>query len=249
MGELHLEVYVERMRREYGVDVEVGAPKVSYREAPTKGVDFDHKFKKQTGGSGQFAHIKGRIEPLESDAEENYEFVDKVVQGRIPKQYIPAVDKGFRDSLVKGPVAEFPVVSTRCILNDGAYHDVDSSEKSFHTCARECFRENFKKAAPVLLEPIMNVELECPESFQGAVVGDVTGRRGMITNTDIREGVSYINAEVPLAETFGYATDLRSMTQGQGTFTMELCKYARVPGNIQEDIVAEKKKEQLVGAK
>ncbi|WP_417732033.1 elongation factor G [Rosistilla oblonga] len=249
MGELHLDVYVERMRREYGVSVEVGAPKVSYREAPTKHVDFDHKFKKQTGGSGQFAHIKGSIEPIESDSEDSFEFEDKVVQGRIPKQYIPAVEKGFRDSLIKGPVAEFPVVGTRVTLTDGAYHDVDSSEKSFHTCARECFREYFKKASPVLLEPIMQVELECPESFQGAVVGDVTGRRGMITNTDIREGVSYISAEVPLAETFGYATDLRSMTQGQGTFTMELCKYAKVPGNIQEDIVNEKKNAQLVGSK
>ncbi|QDV71058.1 Elongation factor G [Rosistilla carotiformis] len=249
MGELHLDVYVERMRREYGVSVTVGAPKVSYREAPTKHVDFDHKFKKQTGGSGQFAHIKGSIEPIESDSEGSFEFEDKVVQGRIPKQYIPAVEKGFRESLIKGPVADFPVVGTRVTLTDGAYHDVDSSEKSFHTCARECFREYFKKASPVLLEPIMQVELECPESFQGAVVGDVTSRRGMITNTDIRDTVSYISAEVPLAETFGYATDLRSMTQGQGTFTMELCKYQRVPGNIQEDIVNEKKKADLVAAK
>ncbi|MEZ6089194.1 MAG: elongation factor G [Pirellulaceae bacterium] len=249
MGELHLDVYVERMRREYGVGVTVGAPKVSYREAPTKLVEFDHKFKKQTGGSGQFAHIKGSIEPIDSDSEGSFEFEDKVVQGRIPKQYIPAVEKGFRDSLQKGPVAEYPVVGTKVTLNDGAYHDVDSSEKSFHTCARECFREYFKKASPVLLEPIMQVELECPESFQGAVVGDVTSRRGMITNTDIRDNVSYISAEVPLAETFGYATDLRSMTQGQGTFTMELCKYQRVPGNIQEEIIADKKNAQLVGSK
>lgn len=249
MGELHLDVYVERMRREYGVDVEVGPPKVSYREAPTSRIDYDHKFKKQTGGSGQFAHIKGAIEPIDSDSEDSFEFEDNIVQGRIPRQYIPAVEKGFRDSLAKGPLAGYPVVGTKCILDDGAFHEVDSSEKSFHTCARECFRENFKKAKPVLLEPIMAVELECPESFQGTVVGDVTSRRGMITNTDIREGISYVTAEVPLAETFGYATDLRSMTQGQGTFTMELSKYEKVPGNVQEDIIADKKNQQLVGSK
>ena len=249
MGELHLEVYVERMRREYKVDVEVGAPKVSYREAPTKEVEFNHKFKKQTGGSGQYGHIVGTLSPTDSDSEDSFVFEDHVVGGRIPKQYIPAVEKGFRDSLGKGPVAEYPVVGTKIDLKDGTYHDVDSSEKSFYTCAQECFREYFKKAAPVLLEPIMKVEIECPESFQGTVVGDVISRRGLITSTDTRDSMSLIECEVPLAETFGYATDLRSMTQGQGTFTMELLKYQRTPSHVQEQIIEEKKKQQLVGAK
>ncbi len=249
MGELHLDVYVERMRREYKVEVEVGAPKVSYREAPTQAIEFNHKFKKQTGGSGQYGHVVGKLLPTESDSEGSFEFVDKVVGGRIPKQYIPAVEKGFRDSLTKGPIAEYPVVGTKIELEDGSYHDVDSSEKAFYTCAQECFREYFKKAGPVLLEPIMKVEIECPEDFQGTVVGNAISRRGLITSTESRDAVSYIEAEVPLAETFGYATDLRSMTQGQGTFTMELLAYRRTPSNVQEEIIAKKKEQQAVGAK
>lgn len=249
MGELHLDVYVERMKREYKVEVEVGAPKVSYRESPTRQVEFNYKHKKQTGGSGQYAHIVGKLSPIESSSEDSFEFDDHVVGGRIPKQYIPAIEKGFRDSLVKGPVAEFPVVGTRIDLDDGSYHEVDSSEKAFYTAAQGCFREYFNKAAPVLLEPIMNVEIECPEDFQGSVVGDVISRRGLITNTDVREGISIVNAEVPLAETFGYATDLRSMTQGQGTFSMEFATYRQVPASVQEEIIAAKKKAQLVGAK
>ncbi|QDT04104.1 Elongation factor G [Rubripirellula lacrimiformis] len=249
MGELHLDVYVERIRREYGVDIEVGAPKVSYRESPTKEVSFDYKHKKQSGGSGQFAHIKGKLMPIESDSEDSFEFEDHVTGGRIPKQYIPAIEKGFRDSLGKGPVAEYPVVGTRIDLEDGSFHEVDSSEKAFYTAAQGCFREYFKQAAPKLLEPIMNVEIECPEVFQGPVVGDVIKRRGLMTSTDVIEGNCVIKAEVPLGETFGYATDLRSMTQGQGTFTMELATYRQVPSNIQEDIIEAKKKADLVASK
>jgi elongation factor G len=249
MGELHLDIYVERIRREYNVDMIVGAPKVSYRESPTKAVSFDHKLKKQTGGSGQFAHIKGSLQPIDSDSQDSFVFDDKVVGGRIPKQFIPAVEKGFRDSLIKGPVAEFPVVGTMIVLEDGSYHDVDSSEKAFYNCAQGCFREYFKQASPKLLEPIMNVEIECPESFQGPVVGDVIRRRGVMTNTDNVGASCVIKAEVPLSETFGYATDLRSMTQGQGTFTMELCKYQQVPSNIQEDIIEAKRKADLVASK
>jgi elongation factor G len=249
MGELHLDVYVERMKREYKVEVEVGAPKVSYRESPTREVEFNYKHKKQTGGSGQYAHIVGKLSPIESASEDSFTFEDTVVGGRIPKQYIPAVEKGFRDSLVKGPVADYPVVGTKITLSDGSYHDVDSSEKAFYTAAQGCFREYFAKASPVLLEPIMNIEVECPESFQGPVVGDIISRRGLITNTDVRDGISVATAEVPLAETFGYATDLRSMTQGQGTFTMEFAKYSQVPSNVQQDIVEAKRKAQLVGAK
>jgi len=248
MGELHLEVYIERMRREYGVDVEVGAPKVSYRETPTIAAEFNYKHKKQTGGSGQYAHIVGRLEPLPDDSEENFIFEENVVGGRIPKQYIPAVEKGFRNSLEQGPVAKYPIVLIKATLEDGSYHEVDSSDMAFQVCARNCFRETFQKMKPVLLEPVMMVEIECPEQFQGSVVGDVTGRRGMITSTEQQEGIARIVAEVPLAETFGYSTDLRSMTQGQGTFSMELSRYRKTPASIQEEIVAEKRRE-LVGAK
>jgi len=249
MGELHLEIYIERIRREYGVAVEVGPPKVSYREAPTQAVAFDYRHKKQTGGSGQFAHIVGMLEPLPEDSPESFVFEENVVGGRIPKQYIPSVEKGFRDSLAKGPVAEYPVVLVKMILNDGSYHEVDSSDRAFQICARDCFRETFRKSKPVLLEPIMTIEVECPENFQGPIVGDITSRRGIITSTDMVDGASRITAEVPLSETFGYATDLRSMTQGQGVFSMELACYRRVPAGLQEEIVAERKQGQLVGAR
>jgi elongation factor G len=191
----------------------------------------------------------GKLSPIESDSEDSFEFEDHIVGGRIPKQYIPAVEKGFRDSLNKGPLAEYPVVGTRIDLDDGSYHEVDSSEKAFYTAAQGCFREYFKQAGPKLLEPIMNVEIECPESFQGTVVGDVIKRRGIMNSNDIVEGNSVICAEIPLAETFGYATDLRSLTQGQGSFTMELASYKQVPASIQGEIIEAKKKEQLVGAK
>jgi elongation factor G len=253
MGELHLEIYVERIRREYKVDVEVGAPKVSYREAPTGTAQYNFKHKKQTGGSGQFAHIVGRIEVLGESTEEEpndgiYQFVSKVVQGRIPKEYIPSVDKGFKDSIAKGPIAGYPIVGVRCVLEDGSYHEVDSSDMAFQTCARNCFRETFMNAKPVLLEPIMKLEIEVPTQFQGTVAGELTSRRGMIVSTEMQGNTAVIEGEVPLAEIFGYSTDLRSMTQGQGTFTMEFAKYARVPASIQQEIIAEKKK-QLVGAK
>ncbi len=239
------------MKREYKVDVEVGAPKVSYREAPTKTTEFNYKHKKQTGGSGQYAHVVGVIEPLPEETEEEFIFEESIVGGRIPKNYIPSVEKGFRQALLKGPVAEFPVVRCKISLKDGSYHEVDSSDRAFQTCAQTCFREYFPKTRPVLLEPIMRVEVECPEQFQGQVTGDLTSRRGIIVSTDMREGTSILVVEVPLAETFGYATDLRSMTQGQGTFSMEPACYRRVPPSIQEEIVASRKKndKQLVGAK
>ena len=249
MGELHLEIYVERIRREYKVEVEVGAPKVSYREAPTAKAPYNFKHRKQTGGSGQFAHIVGYLEPLPEDSEEEiFEFENDVVQGRIPKEYIPSVEKGFRNSLLKGPIAGFPIVGVKAVLEDGSYHEVDSSDMAFQTCARNCFRETFMQAKPVLLEPIMKVEIEVPTSYQGTVAGELTSRRGMIMSTEMQGNTAVIEGEVPLAETFGYSTDLRSMTQGQGTFTMEFSKYRRVPKSIQEEIIAEKKK-QLVGAK
>jgi len=248
MGELHLEIYVERMRREYKIEVEVGAPKVSYREAPTKEAEYDYKHKKQTGGSGQYAHIKGHFYPLPDDAPEPYEFVDKVTGGRIPREYIPSVEKGFRDSFSKGPVAGYPIVGVQTVLEDGSYHEVDSSDMAFQICARGCFRETFLKMKPVLLEPVMKLEVEVPVNFQGSVTGELTSRRGMIVSSEVQGPIAVIEAEVPLSETFGYSTDLRSMTQGQGTFTMEFSRYKRVPASIQEEILAEKKK-QLVGAK
>ncbi len=242
MGELHLDIYIERMRREYKVEVQAGAPKVSYREAPTQVVEFDYKHKKQTGGSGQYAHIKGELSPIDTEGETTFEFEEHIVGGRIPKQFIAPVEKGMRDSVGKGPLAEYPVVGVRIDLRDGSYHDVDSSERAFYICAQGCFRESMQASKPVLLEPIMKVELECPEVYQGDVVGDVIRRRGLIVSTDIRDAISYIIAEVPLAETFGYATDLRSMTKGQGTFTMELLTYRKCPSNVQEEIVAKRKK-------
>jgi elongation factor G len=250
MGELHLDIYIERIRREYKVEVEVSPPQVSYREAATAKAEYNYKHKKQTGGSGQFAHIVGYFEPIaETDeGDKNFQFIDEVVGGRIPKNFIPSVEKGFKDSVHKGPLAEYPVVGIKCVLLDGSYHDVDSSDRAFQIASRDCFRETFKQCKPVLLEPIMKIEIEVPESFQGPVVGDVTSRRGIIQATDMADGVCTIVAEVPLAETFGYATDLRSMTQGKGTFTMEVAGYKRVPASIQEEIIAEKKK-QLVGAK
>jgi elongation factor G len=241
MGELHLEIYLERIRREYKVGVAAGAPKVSYREAPTQPVSFDYRHKKQTGGAGQFAHIVGRLEPQPEGFTEPFVFEDEVAGGRIPRQYIPSIEKGFRDSLAKGPLARYPVVGLQIVLTDGSYHEVDSSDRAFQTCAQGCFRETFPQAKPVLLEPIMKIETEVPQAYQGAVTGDLTSRRGLIVGGDLREGLAQIRAEVPLAETFGYATDLRSMTQGQGTFTMELLCYRRVPAGIQEEIVALRK--------
>lgn len=248
MGELHLDVYIERIRREYNVAVEVGPPKVSYREAPTRSVAFNYKHKKQTGGAGQYAHIVGRLELLEDAMEADLVFEEEVVGGRIPKQYIPSVERGFRDCLAKGPIAKFPVMGVKVVLEDGSYHEVDSSDKAFQICAQGCFRENFPKTRPVLLEPIMKLDIECPESFQGSIVGDLTGRRGLIVSAEVWEGIVRIVAEVPLAETFGYATNLRSMTQGQGTFSMELARYWKVPASLQDGVIAQRVESQLLGA-
>ncbi len=240
MGELHLEVYLERIRREYKVVVESGAPQVAYREAPTRGADFNHRHKKQTGGAGQFAHIVGRLEVFDGTDEEAFVFEDNIKGGRIPRQYIPSIEKGFRSCLEKGPVACYPVIGVRVELNDGSYHDVDSSDKAFQTAAAACFRENFRKMKPVLLEPIMNIEIECPRDFQGSISGDLNSRRGMVVSADMSGEIVTIRAQVPLAETFGYATDLRSLSQGQATFTMELDSYRRVPKKLQEKIVADR---------
>jgi elongation factor G len=248
MGELHLEIYVERIRREYRVEVEVGAPKVNYRESPTQAAEFNTRHRKQTGGSGQYAHIVGRLDLLPDDAEEPFLFEEHVVGGRIPKQYIPAIEKGFRSMLAKGPIAKYPVVGLAVYIEDGSYHEVDSSDMAFQVCAQTCMRENFARTKPVLLEPVMKIEIECPGQFQGSVVGNLTSRRGLVLSTEMCGAEVRIEGEVPLSETFGYSTDLRSMTQGQGTFTMEFAHYKRMPKSLEEEVIAERKKAVLAGA-
>jgi len=245
MGELHLEIYVERIRREYKVDCTVGAPKVSYREAPTRETAFNYKHRKQTGGSGQYAHVVGKLVPLDPESPEPFVFQNKVTGGRIPTEYIPSVEKGFRDSLRKGPVAGYEVMGVEMILEDGSYHDVDSSTMAFEIAARDCFRETFRKADPVLLEPIMIVEVEVPSEFQGPVTGAISSKRGVILGTDARSGYTVISAEVPLSEMFGYSNDLRSMTQGKGGFSMEFLKYQKLPARLQEEVVKKVQAEQL----
>ncbi|MEN6309013.1 MAG: elongation factor G [Anaerohalosphaeraceae bacterium] len=237
MGELHLDVYCERMRREYKADVVVGAPNVSYREAPTVEAAYDYKHKKQTGGSGQFAHVVGRLIPLPLDAETTYEFEDNIVSGRVPGEYIPAVNKGFIAAMKKGPLAGYEIVGCKMCLDDGSYHAVDSSEMAFRIAARDAFIEAFRKARPCLLEPIMKVEVETPSDYQGSIVGDLNSRRGIIMGAENRGNVAVIMAEVPLANMFGYATIVRGMSKGMATFSMEMCRYAPVPNKLAEEII------------
>jgi len=237
MGELHLEIYIERMKREYGCEVVAGKPQVAYRETVTRRGEFAYTHKKQTGGSGQFARVCGYLEPLPADAVLTYEFVDEIVGGSIPREFIPACDKGFQEAIKKGTLIGFPVVGVRCVINDGAFHAVDSSEMAFKTAAIMGFREGYEAAKPTILEPVMKVEVQAPEEFQGSVVGQLNQRRGTIMSTETREGYLVAVAEVPLNNMFGYSTDLRSATQGKGEFTMEFLKYAPVPKQEQEDLM------------
>lgn len=243
MGELHLDVYVERMRREFKAEVTVGIPNVSYREAPTVETKFNYKHRKQTGGSGQYAHVVGRLIPMSQDDESSYEFEDNIKSGRIPSEYIPAVNKGFQAAMKKGPLAGYEIVGCKMCLDDGSYHSVDSSEMAFRTAAKDAFIEVFKKSRPCLLEPIMTVEIEMPGEFQGPVVGDLNSRRGIILATEARDSYTVVRAEVPLASMFGYATVIRGMTRGTGTFSMEMSRYARVPAKISE-VILEQHREQ-----
>jgi elongation factor G len=243
MGQLHLEIYVERIRREYKCECMIGEPKVAYRECPTKPIEYNYRHKKQTGGSGQYAHVVGRLEPLPEDSAVTYEFVNDVVQGRIPKEYIKPVDEGFKRALEKGPLCECPVVGVRAFLEDGSYHDVDSSEMAFNICGFNCMRETLKKAKMALQEPIMKLEVEVPEEYQGPVTGHLSSKRGIITSTEVRSGVSVIEAEIPLATMFDYANELRSMTQGKGSFSMEFSRYKQVPGSLQDEVVARRRAE------
>jgi elongation factor G len=243
MGELHLDIYIERMKREYNCEVIAGKPQVAYRESITRRAEIAYTHKKQTGGSGQYAKIGGYIEPLPADAVETYEFVDEITGGAIPREFIPSCDKGFREGIKKGTVIGFPVVGVRAGINDGAAHAVDSSEMAFKTAALMGFREAYAKAGPTILEPIMKVEVDAPTEFQGAVVGQVNQRRGVILETIAGDTVT-IRAEVPLNTMFGYSTDLRSATQGKGQYTMEFARYAIVPKQEQEEM-AKKYREKL----
>ncbi len=237
MGELHLQGYIERIKREYGVEVEVGAPQVAYRETITQRAEFDYTHKKQTGGSGQYARVVGYLEP--SDEGENYQFLNEIRGGVIPKEYQPACDKGFQEAMEEGTLIGFPVVNIKACINDGDNHAVDSSDMAFKIAARSAFRNAYFKADPVILEPIMKVEVECPEEFSGAVLGGMNRRRGMITGSRTRQGYAIITSEVPLSEMFGYSNDLRSSTQGKAEFSMEFEKYAPVPKSVQEDLIKE----------
>ncbi|MDI6449066.1 elongation factor G [Anaerobaca lacustris] len=241
MGELHLDVYIERMRREFKAHVTVGAPNVSYREAPTVEAEFNYRHKKQTGGSGQFAHVVGRLIPLGPDADATYEFEDNITSGRIPGEYIPAVNKGFQAAMKKGPLAGYEIVGCKMCLDDGSFHAVDSSEMAFRIAGRDAFIEAFRKSKPCLQEPIMTVEVETPTEFQGPIVGDLNSRRGIIMETTARDTYTVIRAEVPLANMFGYATVVRGLSRGMATFSMEMCRYAQVPTRLAEEIINQRR--------
>lgn len=237
MGELHLEIYVERIKREFNTEVIVGEPKVAYRETITQRVEFDYTHKKQSGGSGQFGRVAGYIEPMEANSEEQYEFVNKIVGGAIPKEYIPHVDKGFKEQMSEGVLIDQAVVGIKAEINDGSTHSVDSSEMAFKLAARGAMKEAVNKAKPVILEPVMKLEVSAPDEFQGTVIGQINQRRGVIIGTEMDNGYAVVESHVPLKEMFGYSTDLRSATQGKGEFTMEFEKYAQVPKQIQEEII------------
>jgi elongation factor G len=250
MGELHLEIYIERMKREYNCVVIPGRPQVKYRETITQRGEFSYTHRKQTGGSGQFGKVAGFLEPLPMDHATGYEFVDEVKGGSIPREFIPACDKGFQEAMHKGPLIGFPIVGVKCTINDGQSHPVDSSELAFRTAALMGFREAYNKAKPTILEPMMLVEVQFPEEFQGAVIGQLNQRRGAIISTEKHETYVQALAEVPLADMFGYSTDLRSATQGKGEFSMEFKRYAELPKQQRETMVLEfrSKKEKESGA-
>ncbi|WP_411887891.1 elongation factor G [Hydrocarboniphaga effusa] len=238
MGELHLEILVDRMKREYSVEANVGAPQVAYRETIRKGVEQEGKYAKQSGGKGQFGHVWLKIEPNEEG--KGFEFVNAIVGGSIPKEFIPAVDKGLRDAIKTGVMAGYPVVDVKITLFDGSYHEVDSSEIAFRVAASMAFKEGCAKASPVILEPIMAVEVETPEDYTGDVMGDLNRRRGVILGMEDNFGAKVVSAEVPLAEMFGYSTTLRSMSQGRATYTMEFKKYQEAPRNVAEALAKKK---------
>jgi len=235
MGELHLDIIVDRMRREFKVDANIGKPQVAYRETIRTTVNQEGKFVRQTGGRGQYGHVYVKIEPQEPAA--GYEFVNAIVGGVVPKEYIGAVDKGIKEQMENGVIAGYPVVDVKVTLYDGSYHDVDSSEMAFKIAGSMAFRDGAQKAKPVLLEPIMKVEVVTPDEYMGDVMGDLNRRRGLPKGMDDSPSGKVIRAEVPLAEMFGYATDLRSMSQGRATYSMEFQKYAEVPRTVADSVL------------
>jgi elongation factor G len=235
MGELHLEIIVDRMKREFKVEANVGKPQVAYRETIRSKVEQEGKFVRQSGGRGQYGHVWLRIEPQEEG--KGYEFVNGIVGGVVPREYVPAVDKGIKEAMEGGVIAGYPVVDVKVTIFDGSYHDVDSNEMAFKIAGSMAFKEGFHKARPVLLEPIMKVEVVTPEEYSGDVIGDLNRRRGQIQGMEEGPSGKVITAEVPLAEMFGYATNVRSMSQGRATFTMEFSKYLEVPSNVAEAVL------------
>jgi elongation factor G len=236
MGELHLEIIIDRMRREFKVEANIGAPQVAYRETITKPYQVDYTHKKQSGGTGQFARVIINFEPNEPGA--GFEFTAKIVGGSIPKEYIPGVDKGLKSAMNTGVVAGFPMVDFKATLIDGGYHDVDSSVLAFEIATRAAFREGIAKASPVLLEPVMKVEVVTPEDYMGDVIGDLNSRRGQVQGMDSRGNARVVNAMVPLASMFGYVNTLRSMSQGRAQFSMEFHHYEPVPTHVAAEIKA-----------
>ncbi|MGO1739756.1 MAG: elongation factor G, partial [Actinomycetaceae bacterium] len=238
MGELHLDILVDRMKREFRVEANVGAPMVAYRETIRRKVDkVDYTHKKQTGGSGQFAKVQLSFEPMDTEEGELYEFVNSVTGGRIPREYIPSVDAGIQDAMQGGVLAGYPMVGLKATLLDGAFHDVDSSEMAFKIAGSMALKEGVRKADPVLLEPMMDVEVRTPAEYMGDVVGDINSRRGMIQSMEDATGVKVVRAQVPLSEMFGYVGDLRSKTQGRAVYSMQFHSYAEVPRNVAEEII------------
>jgi elongation factor G len=242
MGELHLEIIVDRLKREFNVEANVGAPQVAYKETFTKPVDQEYKYAKQSGGRGQYGHCKVRFTPMDANAEETYKFVNSVTGGAIPKEYIPAIDEGIQEAAQSGILAGYPVVGVQADLYDGSYHEVDSSEMAFHIAGSLCFKEAMAKAAPVLLEPIMKVEVTMPEEYMGDVIGDLNSRRGQIEGMDDVGNGKIVKALVPLSEMFGYSTALRSETQGRGNYSMFFEKYEPAPKNVQQKVIEDLKK-------
>ena len=234
MGELHLEIIVDRLLREFKVEANVGKPQVSYKETIRKMADVDNKYSRQSGGKGQYGHVKIKVEPNESG--KGYEFINAIVGGAIPKEYIPAVDDGIKGAMQAGVLAGYPVVDCKVTLYDGSYHEVDSSEMAFKIAASMAFREAAKKAKPVLLEPIFKVEVTVPEEYMGDVIGDISSRRGRIEGSDMNNGAVAVRGYVPLSEMFGYATDLRSKTQGRGVYVMQFDHFEKLPDSLLESI-------------
>ena len=242
MGELHLEIIVDRLLREFKVEANVGAPQVAYKETFTKPVDVEYKYAKQSGGRGQYGHCKVKFEPMDPNGEETFKFVSTVVGGAIPKEYIPAVGEGIEEATKAGILAGFPVLGVSANVYDGSYHEVDSSEMAFHIAGSMAFKEAMQKGSPVLLEPIMKVEVTMPEEYMGDVIGSLNAKRGQVQGMEDIGGGKMVKALVPLAEMFGYSTELRSSTQGRGNYSMFFERYEQVPKNVQDKVIAAKAK-------